>query len=71
MATKAAYYQVRETFLGTLDDGTPVEFHRGEAVDPDDPALKKWPAYFEPLVVRSTGPVIEQATDAPGEKRGA
>lgn len=69
-----AFYQVRTRFIGTLDDGTPVEYYEGEVVRADDPAFKKWgDLYFMPLVVRgaATGPVIEQATAAPGEKRGA
>lgn len=71
MASKPAYYQVRETFLGALPDGTPVEFYKGEVVDADDPAFKKWPHLFVPLVVRTFRPEVEQATAAPGEKRGA
>ena len=72
MAKEVAFYQVREAFLGTLDDGTPVEFHKGEVVAPDDPAFKKWgEMHFIPLVVRTSRPVIEQATAGPGEKRGA
>ncbi len=70
MATRSAYYQVRETFLGTLDDGTFVELHEGEVIDPDDPALKKWPERFKPFIPR-VRPLVEQATAAPGEKRGA
>ena len=68
---RPVFYQVRETFLGTLDDGTAVEFHKGEAVDPDDPAVRKWGENFVPLVTRSIRPDVEQATAAPGEKRGA
>ena len=71
MAGKPAYDQVRETFLGTLADGTPVEFYRGEVVDEDDPARRRWPDHFIPLVVRSQPGRVEQATAAPGEKRGA
>jgi len=66
---KPAYYQVLEAFLGTLD-GEPVEFYRGEVVEADDPALRKWPEHFGPLIVRGR-PTVEQATAAPGEKRGA
>jgi hypothetical protein len=70
MATKPTYYQVRETFLGTLD-GVAVEFYKGEIIDADDPAYRKWPENFVPLVTRSYRPDVEAATAAPGEKRGA
>ena len=71
MATtsKPHYYTVKTSFLGAVDGGA-VEYHRGEVVDADDPALKRWPEYFEPLVVRThLGGKVEQATAAPGEKR--
>jgi hypothetical protein len=66
---KAAYYSVRESFIGTLD-GEEAEYHKGEVVDADDPALRRWPSHFEPLIVRRYQRQIEQATAAPGEKRG-
>jgi hypothetical protein len=66
---KAEYYMVRESFVGELD-GEAVEYHKGEVVAGDDPAVRRWPESFGPLVVRSRS-VIEQATAAPGEKRGA
>lgn len=67
---KATYYTVRESFVGSLD-GEGVEYHKGEVVDADDPAVRLWPGYFEPLVIRRHRPDIEQATAGPGEKRGA
>ena len=67
---KADFYTVRASFVGTFD-GEPVEFHKGEVVVAGDPALRKWPDSFEPLVVRTYRPEVEQATAAPGEKRGA
>jgi hypothetical protein len=71
MATKAAYYTVSESFIGALD-GDEVEYQKGEVVGPDDPGLHKWPQRFIPLVVRKTRRrgEVEQATAAPGEKRG-
>lgn len=73
MATekKVAYYTVSTSFIGSLH-GDGVEYHKGEVVDGDDPALKRWPEYFEPLVVRDHLVVrrVEQATSGPGEKRG-
>ena len=70
MAPKPAYYQVRESFFGTLADEV-VEFHKGEVVDADDPAVRKWPGHFISVVVRTHRPEVEMATAAPGEKRGA
>lgn len=72
MATaKPVFYTVADSFIGALD-GDEVEYIRGEVVAADDPAVRKWPGYFIPLVVRShSRPEVEQATAAPGEKRGA
>lgn len=67
---KADVYQVRESFVGNLD-GAEVEYHRGEIVAATDPAIRKWPAAFVPLVVRGHVPQVEQATAGPGEKRGS
>ena len=72
MATKkeGAYFTVGTTFLPPWPG---VEYHKGEVVDADDPALKLWPEYFEPLVVREHPLLpkrhVEQATASPGEKR--
>lgn len=75
MATKkeVAFFTVAHSFLGALH-GDSVEYHKGEVVDSDDPALKLWPEHFQPLVVREHLLVkpqrhVEQATAAPGEKR--
>lgn len=65
---RAEFYVVTESFVGTID-GREVEYHVGEIVGPSEPALRKWPKLFGPLVVRDAR--IEQATAAPGEKRGA
>jgi hypothetical protein len=59
-------FSVRESFIGNLK-GAEVEYHKGEIVDANDPALKKWPQLFEPVALR--GGSVEQATAAPGEKR--
>jgi hypothetical protein len=68
MATKPVYYTVSDTIVGTLD-GAEVEYHMGEVVEADDPAVKKWPSHFVPLVVRAHRSKVEQATASPGEKR--
>lgn len=71
---KIAYYTVSTSFFGSFE-GDGIEYHKGEVIDGDDPALKRWPEYFEPLVVREhlrgakDEAPVEQATAAPGEKR--
>jgi hypothetical protein len=50
-------------------------FPVGSLYRADDPVVRKYPQYFRPVVINSTvkraaEPVIEQATAAPGEKRG-
>lgn len=70
MAAKDALYMVTEAFIGTLD-GVEVEYHKGEVVEADDPALRRWPSHFGPLVFAHRRGQVEQATAAPGEKRGA
>lgn len=64
------FFTVTESFIGNLD-GIEVEYQKGEVVGADDPAVKKMPSHFEPIVVKG-GAVrggVEQATAAPGEKR--
>ena len=67
---KADIYMVIADFVTTID-GAEVEYHKGEVVEADDPALKRMPHFFGPLVFAHRRPLIEQATAAPGEKRGA
>ncbi len=59
-----------DTFPGTVKTpGKSIQVVRGQAFEDNHPAVKKWPALFgRPELVH--GPV-EQATAAPGEKRGA
>jgi hypothetical protein len=70
-----APFVVLDSFVGQLD-GVDVTYFQGEPVHPDDPAVRRWPHLFGPLVYphpvkRASEPRIEQATAAPGEKRGA
>jgi hypothetical protein len=51
--------------------GTNVIVRPGDLFAPDDAVVKNNPAAFGPAPIRESGPVIEQATAAPGEKRGA
>lgn len=51
-------------------------YREGEIVDPDDPVLAANPDLFRPFTFahpvkkRTVAPPVEQATAAPGEKRG-
>jgi hypothetical protein len=72
---KDAILQVKTSFHGTID-GTPAFFREGDLIDAEHPAVRKWPKNFRAVkidhpVKRTAEPVIEQATAAPGEKRGA
>lgn len=49
-----------------------IDIREGDLFGSDDPAVAKWPQHFGPVTLRSSGGRrIEQATAAPGEKRGA
>jgi hypothetical protein len=54
------------------DDDT---YQKGEIIEADHPSVKRWPDMFGPVVFRHpmkrTEERVEQATAAPGEKRGA
>jgi hypothetical protein len=59
---------VLESFIGRTGDVDRF-FRAGEFIRASDPAVKKWPARFGPTTYPHDK--IEQATAAPGEKRGA
>lgn len=59
---------VLESFIGKVGDEERF-FLAGEIIRPNDPAVKKWPDKFGPA--RFFHDRVEQATAAPGEKRGA
>jgi hypothetical protein len=64
--------QAKTSFSATID-GESVFFREGDLVDADHSAVKTWPLYFGPPKVTHRAkpePVVEQATAAPGEKRG-
>lgn len=53
-------------------NGREIAFKKGDLIEAEHPAVKKYPDLFEPI--RLLYPIedrIEQATAAPGEKRGA
>ena len=70
MAATAADPQIvmaLTSFVG--QDGAVIS--EGDLYTSDHPAVKKWPDLFKSVVARAAEPRIEQATAAPGEKRGA
>jgi hypothetical protein len=71
----ASLLVVLVSFAGTIG-GKSVSFVAGRLIEPDHPAVKAWPERFGPPVLsypvkRTAEPRVEQATSAPGEKRGA
>jgi len=70
-AAPDAIYEVAIAFSGPLGSFSAGALYRG-----DDPVVRRFPQYFRAITVNSTivriaEPVIEQATAAPGERRGA
>jgi len=66
-----ALYVVLDSFV--TESG--VLYRKGEVVHPDDPMIEQHKAAFGPFVFphpvkRVAEPKVEQATAAPGEKRG-
>jgi hypothetical protein len=60
----------KTAFSGSVN-GKDIDVQEGDLFSADDPVVKKWGELFVPAKVRSTAsPRIEQATAAPGEKRG-
>ena len=73
MAKAAAEVMVALTsFVGVVGK-LEVAVREGWLFASDDPIVKKYPSLFGPVPIRQsvTGGHIEQATAAPGEKRGA
>ena len=73
MAKAAADPQIMAaltSFVGAIG-GTDTTIRKGDLFLSDHEAVRRWPHLFRAVEVRRTEPVIEQATAAPGEKRGA
>jgi hypothetical protein len=72
MAAKAAEPQIVMA-LTSFVGGAGLTVIKGDLFAADDPIVKKHPTLFGPVALRRSGsePRIEQATAAPGEKRGA
>ncbi len=60
---------VLESFVGSVDGKEDRVFRQGENIHANDPAVKKWPHLFGEARFVHDKPV-EQATAAPGERRG-
>jgi hypothetical protein len=62
--------------LTPFNDENGVPYRKGEAIESDHWAVKKWPHFFKPFewrhpVKRAAERPVEAATAGPGEKRGA
>lgn len=66
----ASIVQANTSFVALVGrDEVPVK--KGDLADADSAVAKKYPTLFVPVTVRFSGPRVETATAAPGEKRGA
>jgi hypothetical protein len=69
--------EAASSFTGALSDGTSFSAVAGRTrIWSSHPAAKKWPQHFREVTITDAHrtdphPAIEQATAAPGEKRGA
>jgi len=65
-----AVLEAKTSFTATVA-GDRIDIHVGDRIDADHPAVRQWPEHFGPLTVQHRTPAtVEQATAAPGEKRG-
>ncbi len=67
--TATGYVVALSNFTGGIG-GRDLLIHAGHIYRADDPAVAKWPYAFGPIEVHASSPRVEQATAAPGEKRG-
>ena len=56
---------VKTSFIASFDGADRI-FRAGDLIDANHPAVKQFPDYFKPQEAHR----IEQATAAPGERRG-
>ena len=72
-ATPTGFLRATTSFSVTVD-GVAVPVATGDTIPVDHPWASRFPEYFEPFTPtyawRDADPIIEQATAAPGEKRG-
>jgi hypothetical protein len=70
MAKATGVLVALQSFQGEVD-GESFAFRKDDPIEADHPAVAKWPELFGPIKFRF--PVkarVEQATAAPGERRG-
>lgn len=67
---RATHVQAVEAATGT-HKGEPFVLTPGEIVAADHPLVREYPHFFGPLQQSRARPVVEQATQGPGERRGA
>lgn len=65
-----AIVEANTSFIA-LVAGVEVPVRKGDLADGDAAIVRKYPTLWDPAAVRFTAPRVEQATAAPGEKRGA
>jgi hypothetical protein len=72
MANKSQTLQALQSFTCEVA-GQRYDLRKGDLIEADHPIAEGWPDFFGPLVYRypMDRPRVEQATAAPGEKRGA
>lgn len=70
MAQKSSGIYVATTSFACEIDGYPVNVSHGERVREGHDLLRLYPQAFEPLEAGRVHYDVEQATAAPGEKRG-
>jgi hypothetical protein len=62
--------QATTSFIASIDDQD-VPVKAGDLADAGSAVVRKYPSLFTPAAVRFAAGRVEQATAAPGEKRGA
>jgi len=67
---RVEHVQAIETGAGDHDDGSSYVVRSGDILPADDSIVKKHPDWFGPIRGDRERPAIEQATAAPGERRG-
>jgi len=67
-AATSSLLMARESFIADLD-GEPFDLKEGDLIEADHPLVRKHPDLF--IAPHLRFPRVEQATAAPGQKRGA
>lgn len=62
--------QVKRGGLSGSIEGVAFVVNEGDILPADDPIVKAYPKYFEPLDAQRSRPEVEDTTAEPGRKRG-